>query len=218
MSFKKTAAVIVFFLSITLVIILLFRYFNSFQKLTIHFSVKNISATIYEAKVGDGSLPLDYYKDRKIETLKNNEIITLKKGEYVVVVAANGDYKEFKQAVNLGDEEKTLTINPNYTEKKLTQLLEESVVEIHQTLQKKYPRIDLYDIEKGKLYNQGEWYGTKLVYKDQTDGFVSDSLRVILKKQSNKSWKVVTDPPQIMISGVLFPQIPHDIVSDVDRM
>lgn len=218
MSFKRFAFMFVGAVIIIAGIVAVIRYFNTFQTLDVTFSEFSIKkATIYLAKVGDGSVALEYYKDQPLNTISKNSHLTLKKGDYVIVSNADSTYRSFIHSVHLGDNPNRITVSQDYTKEKLDAITKTESPLVAQALTKKYKRISLYTISPGKAYKQGQWYGTTLVYKDQSEAYQGDTLRVILKKENNQ-WNVVTDPPSISISKIIFPQIPGDVISDVDNL
>lgn len=218
MSFKRFALIFIAAVVVIAGIVAAIRYFNTFQTLDITFSEFSVKkATIYPAKIGDGSVALEYYKDRPLNTVSKNSQLTLKKGDYIIISDAGTVYRSFIHSVHLGDNPNRITVSQDYTKQKLDNIAITESSRIKEVLTKKYKRIGLYAISPGKAYKQGQWYGTTLVYKDQSDAYQGDTLRVILKKENNQ-WSVVTDPPSISISKIVFPQIPGDVVSDVDSL
>lgn len=72
-----------------------------------------------------------------------------------------------------------------------------------------------YTIDHGKLYHRGEWYGTTLTYAG-SDSNNRDTLRVIMQKK-NGVWAAVTNPPQIMLSSVEYPDAPKSMLDDINK-
>lgn len=88
--------------------------------------------------------------------------------------------------------------------------------EIIKTLTTAYPQIATeYSINKGKLYGDGTWYGTTLTYTG-SDTMNRDTLRVLMQKQ-NDDWKLLTTPPQILLSTVEFPDTPKEVLRDINK-
>jgi hypothetical protein len=146
---------------------------------------------------------------------RSGQTVRLPKGPYFISYKGSGDYASGDISTNLGDIKKTITISPTYSQSKLSSMLDNEYSAIKLVLVNKYKNLNLYDVQKGKLYKQGEWYGTKLIYKG-SDAFNSDTLRVVLHKV-NGSWVVASDPPSISLSSILYPDIPTDVLSDVNN-
>jgi hypothetical protein len=108
-----------------------------------------------------------------------------------------------------------ISIDPYYSENRLRTMLGDEVASLHQTIQNNYSNINLYQIQPGKLYHFGDWYGTTLRYAGQ-DPLNSDTLRVVLHKESGV-WIIKTDPPNISLSKYAYPDIPKDVLSDLNN-
>lgn len=207
-----------FFVIVIIAGILLFiNYNNSFQKLTVTIEGnQNIQAKMYLASSADGASETSH-ENTVITTIKNTETVRIKKGIYVIVLPGQSDYKEVKKRVELADEKISITFDPDYTDSKLTALLQQQANDIQQAIFEKYPSMpSLYNINPGKLYKHGDWYATTLIYKDQSDDFLSDTLRLVVQKEDS-AWIVVTNPPQIIVSKVVYPDIPSAVVDDINN-
>ena len=106
------------------------------------------------------------------------------------------------------------TPKPSATE--LEAMLEDEVEAIADALTGAYPEAaNLYTINKGKLYDRGQWYGTTLTYSGpDTDN--RDTLRVLMEKKDNK-WIVRTTPPQPLLSHVTYPEVPKAILQNINQ-
>lgn len=98
----------------------------------------------------------------------------------------------------------------------LTKQLAVEEPEILKVINTNYPQIATsYVINKGKLYGDGSWYGTTLTYTG-TDTMSRDTLRILMQKQGD-DWKLLTTPPQILLSTVEFPDVPKEILKDINQ-
>lgn len=175
----------------------------------------DVQAQVYEAAQGDGATELSYNPDSLVGETVGSHDFRLRDGQYVIVIPKQKDYRELRKAVLMDGHDQTNTVEPEFNASKLMELLQTEEPTAVATLSSKYPLINLYEIQPGKLHKQGEWYTTTLRYKDQTDIFSSDTLRAVLHKK-NGSWEVVTDPPEIIISKVVYQDIPDDIIDDIN--
>lgn len=79
-----------------------------------------------------------------------------------------------------------------------------------------YPKIATdYIIAEGKLYGEGEWYGTTLTYKGK-DSLNRDTLRVLMQKKQGV-WIVRTMPPQMLLSTVEYPDVPKSVLESINQ-
>lgn len=205
----RRVLVLVGFLSICIIsIFLVFNYFNSTQNTIVYF--KNVhDITIYDITNNNNDLVSKIKKSG--QTLRLN-----KSSSYNVGYVGNDGFESGNIGLDVSSGgEKTIDINPYYSKKNLGSILDKNIETIQGVLKNKYKNIYLYTLERGRLYHWGEWYATTLKYVGN-DIDNSDTLRVVLHKEDN-TWKVKTDPPSISLSKYIYPNIPHDILSDVNN-
>lgn len=102
------------------------------------------------------------------------------------------------------------------TEQELADLLDTELATVSEVLTAKYPQAqELYTINRGKLYDQGQWYGTTLTYRgDNEDN--RDTLRVLMQKKDNV-WIVRTTPPQPLLGQPEFADVPKTILQSINQ-
>lgn len=191
---------------------LVYLYVTSFQMLTIKVNESTPGSTI--------SVYANKSEERVLvtENPQENEPLRLKRGHYTVELRGD-DYNTLSFGVSLGETPETVEIYPEFTDRKLRELLrqEETAItrQIHQTIPETR---NTYAISGGKLYLMGQWYGAKIHVKQTAEqarlGYV-DTFRVILHKDTG-SWKVVTNPPELVLSHVSYPSIPRNILVDIN--
>lgn len=181
------------------------------QALTV--SYKNISGVTIVPSAAEGETGKS--DPHTTSVTKSGRTVHLSKGPYVITYTGSSGYANGDININLGDTKKTVTIDPPYSQSRLSSMLDAEFGAIKTALTQKYKNLSLYEVQKGKLYQQGEWYGTKLTYKG-TDVFNSDTLRVVLHKV-NGNWVVATDPPNISLSSILYPDVPIEVLKDVNN-
>lgn len=191
-------------------------YYLSLRTLTVNYdNVKSVSIfsakTIYDTK---------NEKPAKIIS-SSGQNVKLKKGSYILQYAAEDNYQSGFATLNLQSNHQAVNLSPGYSDTYLNKMLDEQLGSIKASIIEKYPLVDqLYTIQRGRLYRQGEWYGTTLTYKaDATGGnlFKTDTLRVVLKKE-NGQWVVKTNPPTILLSKYDYPDIPEDVLRNVNSL
>jgi hypothetical protein len=147
---------------------------------------------------------------------RSGEKLKLSRGRsYMVSAQGDTGYENKTAGFVLGNNQQTIKINPYYSTAKLDSLVNSELGAINAALASKYPQINLYQIQTGKLYHWADWYGTILVYKGSY-GLNADALRVILAKE-NDVWVVKTDPPDITLSKYVYPEVSVDILRSVNN-
>lgn len=183
----------------------LINYYSNTYKLIVSF--KNVNeVSVYSETDG---------KNNKIKTiLESSKGIRLKKGIYIIKYSGSPDYSSGSLEVNV-DNEKSVTVDPSYSKEKLADLLKDQSSQINNLLKTQIPKIDLYIVQPGELYMFGDWYGAVLTYNGD-DAFNADTLRVVMKKENN-TWKLMTNPPEIMVNKKIHKEIPPEIVDLINN-
>jgi hypothetical protein len=209
---NKIVIAIILALAILIPVILGINYLNSTREIKINYKnshgVQVFDAAADQEGKGGSHTPVTTLK-KTGETIRLN-----KEGSYIVSYKGDEEYMSGHQAIDMARKNGVVNINPYYSESKLVTLLKEETDAIYDSLVKKYPRLILYEIQPGKLYHFGQWYGTTLKYVGD-DVANSDTLRVVLHKK-DKEWRVVTDPPSISLDKFTYSSIPYDVLSDVN--
>jgi hypothetical protein len=171
-------------------------------------------ATFPPQKIRDDQKPLKTISD-------SGQQIRLKKGTYLLQYDAKDNYKDYFITINLSEKRQTVSLSPDYSDDYLNKLLRGETANLKKVILEKYPKIkQLYNIQPGRLYKKGDWYGTVLTYKGDSTGanlFKTDSLKIILEKQ-NGQWVVKTNPPNILLSKYDYPGIPEEILRSVNSL
>ena len=141
--------------------------------------------------------------------------LKIKSGSTLIGVADGPDknYKTSVQRIVVGTIPVNIKFELGYTDQKLNALLSDEQPEVVQVLGAAFPaQMRQFDVRGGKFYHDGSWYAAKLVPHDASQ----DTYRVVLNKQAGR-WVVATKPPRIVLSSPVFPNIPKDILSDVNN-
>ena len=182
---------------------------NSFQNLSVTLDPQIKSADIYQSE-GEGHVPDSESPSTHLST---SQELRLKKGSYVLVTDATGDFSPQTIYFDLQDKKINFTVAPNYSGQKLQDLLISEQVLIDQEFNSRYPNKPAgYSVSNGQLFMRGEWYGALLV---SSSG--QDSLRFVMQKRDGK-WTGATDPPEIVLSAVVYPGIPKEILQAVNSL
>lgn len=110
--------------------------------------------------------------------------------------------------------------SPKPSEKPKELSLEEKLIKeqsvINGVLVGKFPLVATdYTVNKGQLFDKGQWYGTTLTYKGQ-DINNRDTLRVLMHKEGGV-WKLLTTPPRPLLSIKEFPDVPKTILQAINK-
>ncbi len=186
------------------------QYYFSMRKLTVNYSnIAHVSVYRVDSRGIDKN-------SKPVSTIKSSgQTIKLRSGSYVVRFEADTNYQDRDVAVNLNQKHQTITYKPYFSSDKLASLLPSELPSIKQLISTQIPASSQYEVQPGKLYHLGEWYGTTLVYKGQ-DFFNADTLRLVAHKENN-SWIIKTNPPNISLSRLVFTDIPSDILRSVNE-
>lgn len=210
MNSKRILAFVILPLVLFFGLIYIFGRTHSSQQVTINY-VHSQDVTVYDASESQTN------KTVLIKHIsESGESLKLKRNHtYIVKSKGENGYEDSSVGFVLADQPKTININPFYSKDKLAALLKAEQGAIKQALSAAYSKINLYKIDRGKLYHWGKWYGTILRYKGPYSQS-SDSVRVVLAKEGGV-WKIKTDPPDITLSKFVFPDVPVDILRDVNN-
>lgn len=107
-----------------------------------------------------------------------------------------------------------IAINPTFSEQYYDKMIDQNKEKIISAIKEKYPRIVEYELDKGIVMNDGEWYGTRLIYKGDVYEN-SDVLRIVLKN-NNSNWVVMTKP-DIILTQKNNPEVPLEILSQTNN-
>ena len=184
---KKIKYLIIFFL-FTLVIIGLTNYVSQ-QDLTVYYDDQKIdNVRIYSDYIqNEENIPKNSVAIADIKS--SGQKIRLQKKHYIIRYSIKKGYRNPDIAIELKDKPLNRTINPYMDESSLSVMLDKEYPIIYQYLVTKYGenKINNYTVKKGKLYRNGNWYGTTLQYKGD-DKNIADTLRIILLKKDDRSW------------------------------
>jgi hypothetical protein len=190
------------------ILIYVLNYINSQQFITVNY--KNISRVTIQ-RFGKSTRE----SQDIIIIPKSSEKMKVSKDSYSLKYIGNSGYDSDYKNITIGNKPVSIRLDPSYSEDRLSYMLEDEFKNIEAVLNEKYQNMSDYDIQIGKLYKKGEWYATTLQYIGN-DYYNYDTLRLVMKKENNK-WRLITDPPSIIISSYKYPDIPIDVLRDVNN-
>ena len=150
-----------------------------------------------------------------IATFSKSTALQLTQGDYYYVVTGE---RTAPEAVNFKvPDQTTFRIDPDYSSIYLAGIRNDEVESINQVIETRYAKIaNDYIIHPGKLYKQGQWYATLITNRKSNNDTPLDEYRIVLQKQ-NDQWVIITTP-EISLSVLTFPEVPKDILSDINAI
>lgn len=190
--------------AIAVVILIGLGYFWWYS-ITFHTVAFDVKVQPMEAKVLDKS-------GKEVAVVRQTSRITLANGSYSLRPYSTG-YDTAPIDFDVAGKNTTVTINPQFDENFLTDLLEEEFDEIKASIVAKYPKISAqFIIDKGKLLGKGEWYVSTLKYKSDSNNDPKDIYKIIMNKPA-EDWEIV-NVPQITPTIYTFPKVPLNIIQE----
>lgn len=180
----------------------IWAYINSFQTVSFEF---------------DDKLGYIELVDNSEQALypKSQQPVRLKKGEYVVRNIGDRITKDEKK-ITIDHTTRDIKVSFSYAEKYLSELYVLEKATIHTVLFDTYPKItELYEIRDDRLYGKADIFGATLIAKNQA-GDNTDTLHVLLQKKSGK-WQVISKPPAPILSAQDYPDVPRDILVQINK-
>lgn len=209
---KKRVILLLLPIVVLIFIFLLFNYLTSTQK--IYINLENVSQAEIITITPDDDHDNDDIKAKKIN--KSQTLRLKKQNSYLVHYTGLKGFASGEVVLIIKPGVNNFNINPYFSDSKLGSILQTELLTIRSTVLNKFPNIErLYKYTDEKLYHYGEWYSARLKYIGD-DNFNSDSLLLLLNKQDGV-WKIVSSPPQIILGTVDYPNIPGDILTNINN-
>ena len=187
------------------------KYINSFATLVID-SGPNVKTSIYLVKDAESGLATTE-ANAKLKDVGSGTY-KVKKGSYVYISRGNTDeFKEKRERFEL-NYKKSLAIELDYSDSRLSTMLPEALPRAKTAFDQKYPKqANNFTLSSAKLYGKGDWLAAKLVPNNKA---LYETYSIVFKKNNNQ-WSIVTDPPEIIISKPVYPEIPDEILKDLSQ-
>ncbi len=206
---KRNISLLVILVFVVSLVLFVFSYINSQQFIIVKY--KNTSKVTIQ-KVGEGARSLE----KETVYKKSGEKIKVSKGNYLLKYTGSDGYSSDYRKIDVSNKPVYISLDPDYSQQKLSSILGEEFESIKNVLNTKYKNINEYNIQKGKLYKKGQWYATTLQYIG-SDESNYDTLRLVMEKKDGK-WVLVTNPPNIVLGSKDYPNIPLDILQDINNV
>jgi hypothetical protein len=219
----KAFIAVIFSAVLIIVSLLIFQYLTSKETVSIKYAdnAKGLTTSLYKLNSYDDDYNPEYSvtPENLVFETKSSTETKLKKDDYVVVFEGEGYTKKI-QRISINKENKTIDVDASYTEDKLNQILDQEFETLKTTILDYLPLAkDSSQISRGKMYNKGDWYGTTITIKqtaeEQRNNY-TDIYRVVINKRSG-NWVVINKSPELIISSPNYPQVPRDILVDINK-
>lgn len=183
-------------------------YLLSFRTITFSVSREDLTLNVYTSA--------DRERKNKIAEIKNGDTLRLQEASYQAI-PTNKDYDELPLYFNVEKGDKTVELKPSYSNQRLESLLEADLPAIQTLLASTYPQVNSgFELAKGQLYREGQWYATTLTQIPESRGDIGDIYHVIMLKKDGK-WSII-DKPTLVLTTATAKDVPLDILQDANRM
>ncbi len=211
---RKTIIWISVAVIIGIALILGINYLNTFQKITVTYDTMLVSKLelVPAANTRNVLTPTGDV----LQTVESGKQYFVKKGLYALKPAGE-KIDTSLIGLKVGDQPATKTLDIDYSRQQLTSILateEATIIDVVKASNSGIPLF--YRVNSGQLYHHGEWYATTLSYGGPED-LRRDTLRLIATKKDGK-WEVVTNPPQVMLNKLDYPNIPVSILQKANAI
>jgi len=199
---KKTLILLILSGIVLLIFAGILLYFQSFK--TVYFDIKK------------QDIDVKIQRDRtEVGNFTNSGELRLPAGKYLATIQ-NDRYDQTPIAFEVVNKDLTITIDPSFSTSYLNQILDTEQAAINKKITDSYPAvISKFELKRGQLYKEGEWYATILIQKTAGRGDEPDIYRTVLKKEDGQ-W-VIKAKPTIVLSAKVYPDIPFEILSTINR-
>lgn len=199
---KKILIITTAILFVTLIGVGFIFYLRSFK--TVYFDIKSgdISITVYK---GD---------EQKLASLDKSGNLTLQSGDYIFVTEGK-NYDNMPTSFNVRDIDITIPVDPPYSAAYRNTILTAELPAITKVIKAAYPTvITNFNIDRGNIYQDGEWYATTLAQITARADEQGDVYRTVLRKERDR-W-VIKAKPALVLSSLEYSTIPIEILSDIN--
>jgi hypothetical protein len=180
----------------------------SFRTVTFIFDKPDAHIAIYRADDKDK-------KGKLAEITKDAAATRLQEGEYQAVVTDEAyDDKPTNFTVKRSDS--TVSIDIAFSRRRLEGLVDQELPTINVAIRAAFPsQIERFGIEKGKLYDEGQWYTTSLIETPLHQSEEGDVYHLVMKKEGD-TWKAVGKPTLVLMQSE-FKDVPLNILKEGNR-
>lgn len=183
-------------------------YLLSFRTVTFSVTRENLSLNVYSGT--------DREHKNKISEVRDKDTLRLQEGSYQAI-PTDPNYDDLPLYFTVEKSDKTVDLTPTYSQARLDSLLNEELQTIQTLLRSTYPRINTtFELAKGKLYREGQWYATTLTQIPENRGDIGDIYHVVMFKKDGQ-WAIIHKPSLVLTTGE-HKDVPLDILQDANRM
>lgn len=188
------------------------QYLNSYQNVNVQLP-DNTGFSLYKKSAeGEG---LEYNESDLVFSTDTSVTKKVKKGSYIYTVTpGSNDYEKQTDVIDIGDSESTIQIKPKLSAAKLAMIARDTKPAIEQFMAQKYATImNGYTIADVQAFEDGNWLGVRINPKSPGN----DTYICVFKKEGS-GVILATDPPSIILSTAVFPDVPPPVITSTNRM
>lgn len=184
--------------------IMTLNYFQSFKPVYVQIPRAGVSATVLDAN------------KHQVGQLSGSGKLSLRPGKYSVVPGGT-NISTTPLPLTVKNDGAYVTVDPGYSGTYLDQLLDSELGSIQAAITAKYPTITQgFTLDRGVLYQYGDWYSALIVQNSPGPGARGDLYRVVLHK-TNDTWNIAAGPA-IVLSDQDYPDVPKSILSSTNAL
>jgi hypothetical protein len=135
---------------------------------------------------------------------QSGSVLKIPKGSYYLHYIGAPGYEEAYRSVNLTSGHQSVSFSPGYSSQHLDSLRLQAMPAITAALVSTFPNLAQYKVSTGQLYSGDDFFN-------------NDTLRLVAH-YSNGSWTITTTPPDIILSKLVYPLIPSDVIENVNLL
>ena len=183
-------------------------YLLSFHTVTFSFDKPDAHIAIYKSDDKDK-------KSKLGEITKDTTTIRLQEGDYQAIVT-DENYDNKPTNFTVKRENSDVSIDIAFSERYLEVLVERELPTINVAIRAAFPgQINRFSIEKGKLYDEGQWYTTTLIENPLHPSEEGDVYHLVVKKEGD-DWKAVGKPTLVLTQSE-FKDVPLTVLKEGNR-
>ncbi len=183
-------------------------YLLSFHTVTFTLDKADASLAIYRADDKDK-------KNKLADSTASSRSLRLQEGEYLAVIT-NKEYDASSTNFTVGKSDSSVAVNVAFSREYLDVIVDQELPLINIAIKAAFPQqITSFSLEKGQLYDEGQWYTTTFIQNTASPDEIGDVYHLVAKKEDGK-WKVV-GKPTLVLTQVEFPDVPLDILKAGNR-
>ena len=201
---RNTRNTIIFVLAIlgVLIITIVLFYITSLRTVAFNFVPGDLEGiTVYNRD------------ENEVGKLQENGSLRLQNGEYTY--RPLGEMWSTDPVGFTVDSDEEISVNPSYSDDHRYEILRRENPAIVGVINNTFgDTMRDFTIETGTIYQQGDWYATLLSQDSLPGGQDGDIYRIVLHKVDG-TWQIAAGP-EIVLGAPVYPDVPYEILKDIN--